>query len=222
MNNISIPARPWEHIPNPFGFPTIGEQLKSVHGAPSPSTSTQTPFSGLVPYSSSNSARTSSAGVDRIGLGFSKGDLLLANSEIYVADEVVLDDRTGTPYALHWRSPLYHEFVVEVSSSKIFNRSFSKGASFLQEVDPDWVPPFLGLVLDDYDYHTTPVGFITVVPQGFRVRARLLSDGQGGKRKSLHHDKVAVAGREISVELYELLKANRQPQYVGPKFQQNP
>lgn len=219
LNNISVPARPWEGIPNPFGFPTIGEQLLDIHTATSklrPSQQVAINDGSLHILRSPRSQRTAPRGTDKLGVSFEGGDLLLVGGEVYVADEIVLDDSEGYPYEAHYNSPLRQEFMLEHNSSRIFSQTFSGGRFLLQEIDLDWVPPFLGLIIYTEIPRELPVNFSILRPQSFRVRCKRL-DGIGGK-KSFRQDQVSALSTGLSPDLCRLLLANRKPQHVGPPF----
>lgn len=184
MSSLSSPhPRPWELLPNPYGFPSLADQVQQVE-----------------PLRGSNLAgapklprRSSQVGRDSLGIGFSVGDLVLTSlggigraAEVL---EVSLDGTnrkphlSGTPLLLDQRSQQLFHFEREMtriggsssSSSRFHDRLH------LYPVDMGWRGIHLGLIEIDvrsYFYSAQlPANFIGVQLQSFKVKARVLEAG---------------------------------------------
>jgi len=186
--------RPWEQIPNPFGFLPVSEQLKQIH-------SPQGPGSGK---------RTAPFAKDWLGQSFTKGDLLigtrLQSNGLFEVDEIVLDDGKGNPYqgysyGLHLNTRDHQLYWASHPYDPLKNARLTA----VQLIDPSWISPHLGLFAPSRRsfYYDIPPEFTALAFQSFRVRVKPV-DGDP-KRRSLGPDQItAVGGAPLTRELSEL------------------
>lgn len=192
-----VAKRPWEHIPNPFGFPTLSEQAQQVFYAP-PTFVRHFQNTQQQKYPQ----RTAPLGRDWLGRGFRKGDTLLATvsgeSEFVVVDEVFLDDPKGQPYKAG-----HSLLVLDTGRREVFSYSYDWNSRdfTLYPVDGDWLGIHLGL----FTRGETPKGldsnFVELELQGFRVRCKPLAGD--GKKRSLTQAQVTVLNEVPDRELLE-------------------
>lgn len=211
-NSANRELKPWERLPNPFGFPTL--VALASHALPYP-------YSGRP---AKPVARTSPVGRDMLGVGFNLGDPLLVRSKDgelkrVVADKILLDYSNGTPLHI---SP--DEICENNSSLLLLHRP--SGAfyapkdvwrtGYLQEVDSSWISNGLGLVnlgnigrlhevFEDFDYFNF---------QSFQVRVR---PEDGGRPVYYHQRQITVPGVTDPQLIQAYLEAQKIP-LIGPQI----
>jgi len=174
----SAHPRPWELLPNPYGFPSLADQVQQV-----------TPIRGSRLAGAPKLPRRSSpVGRDSLGIGFSVGDLVLTSlggvGRVAEVLEVPLDGSngkphlSGTPLLLDRRSQQLFQFqqkVTRVNSSRFDTQLY------LYPVDMGWQGIHLGLMEFDLNsyFHSAklPSSFTGVRLQSFKVKARILEPG---------------------------------------------
>lgn len=201
------PDRPWEGLPNPFGFPPLSEAAKSVYQYPSSLLNSLGYVSnaGKKP-SKSRPQRSSSVGRDWLGTGFQRGDLLLVASgntlSVFKADEIFLDDASGAPY-LHRSGGL----VIHKPTGDIFqaNKDWTGGSGkiILTPVDPTWIGTNLGLVAMGRDVNGLSDDFELLGFQSFKVRAEPFGDSNNTAKRSFPQEHVTVYGSALSEDEVE-------------------
>lgn len=186
MNNSGQSnPRPWEDLPNSWGFESLAEQLANVR-----------PLGGA----SGPKRRTSTVGRDRLGIGFKPGDLLIAaiadGTEVVEVKDIVLDDTAGKPHLVGYNLMLDQQSG-QIYKFRLHYGSYGSAATLqLDPVDMGWLGIHLGLVeLDSHRYFYSssahlPQGFVVVGLQALKARCQRI-DGQG-KAISLSQDKLTA------------------------------
>lgn len=179
MSNLpSAHPRPWELLPNPYGFPSLTDQIQQV-----------TPIRGMnLAAGQKLPRRSSSVGRDSLGIGFSVGDFVLTSvggiGRVAEVLDVSLDGSnrkphfSGTPLLLDQRSQQLFQFqqkVTRVNSSRFDEQLY------LYPVDMGWQGIHLGLMEFDLNglFYSAklPANFIGVRLQSFKVKVRALEAG---------------------------------------------
>lgn len=197
--SANLPAEPWKHLPNPFGFPEIGEQAQHIHYPMTP-----------IPGSKTKAVqRTSPYAKDWLGVLFSKGDLVLTRTsdihKIMEVEEIFLDDARGNPYTADY----YHRLAVHKASGLLYIVETQwQGPTVLKEVDPSWIGYHLGLVARKRDV-LLPPEFESVEGQGYRARCMPIDGNIYSARKSIEQKHLSVFGVQIDRATTELYQAAR-------------
>lgn len=203
--------RPWEDLPNPYRFPPLWEQAQNIYTAPP----------DIYRQPRGVFQRTSPVGRDWLGVGFQKGDILLANvkneNELFEVDEIFLDDSRGQPYSRGGN------LAVEKSSNEIFLVGFQRqpgpgvyrSFTTLQRIDRDWIGTHLGVVVYDGTPGGLDASFAEIRLQTFRVRCKPLG---GGKKRNLSQDQITVFGQDLDRNLLEPYLASRAIPFIGDPF----
>jgi len=179
MSNLSSAhPRPWELLPNPYGFPSLADQVQQV-----------APLRGSGLAGAPKLPRRSSpVGRDSLGIGFSVGELVLTSlggvgraAEVL---EISLDGTnrkphlSGAPFLLDQRSQQLFRFETKMTRIGSSNDSRFRYELMLYPVDMGWQGIHLGLIEIDVSSRfygaKLPTNFIGVQLQSFKVKARVL------------------------------------------------
>lgn len=214
LSNGAIPAsnvsignngpKPWDDLPNPFGFPTFGEAAKGIHYQPV----AVNVFGKYTPKAGSKlpARRTAIVGRDWLGVGFEVGDLLLAqsagNQSIFEADKIVLDEEDGTPYLDFNGNLVRNRNTGEIFSTKQALRRPS-GQDFqtsieLHPIDYSWLGVHLGIVsLGGATMPGLSHDYERVALQSFRVRVKPIDASDGSRKRNFPQSSVTVYGNSM-------------------------
>lgn len=209
--------RPWDGLPNPFNFPTLGEASKNIYKAP--------PRPGFPLYGNGKQVkvtpaapqRTTTVGRDWMGVGFQQGDLVLAATGgtlgVFEVDTIFLDDANGSPYLerpefVDTAPRQSWELVIDKSTGQIFQSSRS-GKPELIPVDPSWLGPYLGLVSVGKTYRDLGDPFEKINFQSYRVRVKPVGANAGTKKRSFTQEHITVFGNQMDRGLIEQLLDSR-------------
>lgn len=208
--------KPWDGLPNPFNFPTLGEASKNLYKAPR-RMPPQSYHNGKPVWPTVAPQRTTTVGRDWMGVGFQQGDLVLASTgntlSVFEVDTIFLDDATGRAYVERpeFADPVSHrswELVIHKSTGEIFKLSRS-GKAEMHPVDPSWLGPYLGLVSDGKPYRDTSDTFERIVFQSYRVRVKPVGANAGTKKRSFAQEHITVFGNQMDRGLIEQLLDSR-------------
>lgn len=194
--------RPWEGLPNPFGFPTLAEAAKDIRS-----------FDSRSIHSSSSLAhqRTSTVGRDWMGVGFQQGDLVLASTSqtlaIFEVDTIFLDDSVGRPYMYDASGGL----VVHEATGEILSAQYRSGKTELYPVDPTWLGTHLGLVSLVNQLPPRELGddFKKIAFQSYRVRVKPVGQTADAKKRNFPQEHITAFGNQMSRDTVERLIDSR-------------
>lgn len=167
--------------------------------------------------------RTLSFGKDSLGIPFVPGDLISSKNAIYEVETVFLDDTQGKPIES------IANIIFDPKTRRIFNyqwqldRINDEYENILTEVDPLWIPPYVGLlesIPNGWDKRfMSPLlneGFLKLSFQSVRVRA-LTIDSSKPTRKSCAQNNTLVFGASLTKDqLIEYREAKRLPLIGSP------
>lgn len=232
----SSAGKPWEELPNPFGFLPLRDQIGSMLSYKPNQNHNRYATQSQHPHSLA-ALRTSAVGRDWLGVGFQVGDTLLAATgsgelKYVTVERIVLDQEPGNPYQIE---PYAKNRVLGYDNSRylLLHRSTGtfyegrgswrnrNGHASIQEVDSSWISNGLGLlnknlvfrVHEDFDY---------VQFQSLQLRARPVNGGRAGY---FHQHQVSVPGidqqlmstyleaKKVPLIGDEILVVNGQPQW---------
>jgi len=180
----------WRDLPNPYGFPSVGELALNVQ-----------------PLIVQNQLKATPVGRDWLGVGFQKGDLVIGtasgNGEVYIVEDAVLKGSFNMPHRnFHGENLLLRQGSDELYQfdPKVFGHDPNQGYSYeLQRIDPEWIGTGLSLFVDTprgSGYRSAPEGFERVYFQ--RSKARVKSLLGGGRTKSLSFGQFTVIGEHLT------------------------
>lgn len=215
--------RPWDGLPNPFNFPTLGEASKNLYQAP-PFSRPQYLPNGKPVWPTVAPQRTTTVGRDWMGVGFQQGDLVLASTagtlSVFEVETIFLDDANGKPYLQNPEFPdsVAHrawELVIDKSTGQIFHSSRS-GKPEMHPVDPSWLGPYLGLVSVGKTYRDIGDPFEKITFQSYRVRVKPVGANAGTKKRSFAQEHITVFGNQMSRDMIERLLDSRYVPVLNP------
>lgn len=177
------------------------------------------------PFQTSRQPRTTLVGKDSIGQFFEVGDTVVSKGKLYEVKKIFLDNGDGLPIEddLYCVMDHINKDFFSYDLDQITQRS---DTIELEAVDPDWVPPYMGLIThigispsNWIEQYITPLiatkGFQVVKFQSVRVQATLIDGEPKARRVSLNQRNIVALVDKPSIDQMVQYNKSLKPLLTG-------